>query len=289
MEMTDITEPNVSGGYVLEIDSLSSWEKNTFKTTRGIPGQIIYPEDDEITPEQTTYIKKKLNKLEDQIYNGILDSIDLESYSKYFLVEEFCGDPDHVWSSFYFTKERNDDKFHFGPVWDFDLGFDNDERLYPTSLKSDFCFKLCDSAGTAKEFIQALIENKNVIAYIKNTWEELINTVLTEKVLFDFIEEVKRKIQESSELNFIKWDNFVPETPSPWDIDFGRKGEDFETSVEVVKEYIKNSANFSKQLMSIFNLFTTEIIQQLNTLIESADEICNDKLKIFNKIKWHLY
>ncbi len=67
-----------------------------------------------------------------------------------------------------------------------------------------------------------------------------IQSVLTEKVLFDFIEELKRKIVESSELNFIKWDNFVPETPSPWDIDFGRKGEDFETSIEVVKNYIKD-------------------------------------------------
>ena len=240
MEMTDITVPNVTGGYVLEIDSLSSWEKNSFKTARGIPGQIIYPEDDEITPEQSNYIKNKLNQFEDEIYNGILDSIDLESYSKYFLVEEFCGDPDHAWSSFYFTKERDDEKFYFGPVWDFDLAFDNDERLYPTSLKSDFCFKLCDSAGTAKDFIQALIANKNVIEYIKNTWDELINSVLTEKALFDFIEELKRKIQESSELNFIKWDNFVPEKSSPWGIDFGRKGEDFETSVEVVKGYVKD-------------------------------------------------
>jgi len=240
MEMTDITVPNVTGGYVLEIDSLSSWEKNSFKTARGIPGQIIYPEDDEITPEQSTYIKDKINQFEDEIYKGILDNIDLESYSKYFLVEEFCGDPDHVWSSFYFTKERNDNKFYFGPVWDFDLAFDNDERLYPTSLKSDFCFKLCDSAGTARDFIQALIGNKNVIGYIKNFWDELTNTVLTENILFDFIEELKRKIQESSELNFIKWDNFVPETPSPWDIDFGRKGEDFETSVEVVKGYVKD-------------------------------------------------
>ena len=240
MEMTDITVPNVTGGYVLEIDSLSSWQKNNFKTARGIPGQIIYPEDDEITPEQSNYIKNKLNQFEDEIYKGILDNIDLESYSKYFLVEEFCGDPDHVWSSFYFTKERDDDKFYFGPVWDFDLAFDNDERLYPTSLKSDFCFKLCDSAGTAKDFIQALIGNKNVIEYIKNTWDELTNSVLTEKALFDFIEELKRKIQESSELNFIKWDNFVPEKSSPWGIDFGRKGEDFETSVEVVKGYVKD-------------------------------------------------
>ena len=240
MEETDITEPNISGGYLLEIDGSSTSGNSIFKTDKGIYGKIQYPKEDEITSEQKTYIVQKLNKFEDEVYNGILDSIDLESYCKYFLVEEFCADPDHVLTSFYFHKERNDDKFYFGPVWDFDLAFDNDERLYPTSLKSDFCFKLCDSAGTARDFIQALIGNKNVIGYIKNIWDELTNTVLTEKVLFYFIEELKRKIQESSELNFIKWDNFVPETPSPWGINFGRKGEDFETSVEVVKGYVKD-------------------------------------------------
>ncbi len=41
MEMTDIADPNVTGGYVSEIDSLSSREKNIFKTERGMPGQFI--------------------------------------------------------------------------------------------------------------------------------------------------------------------------------------------------------------------------------------------------------
>ena len=76
------------------------------------------------------------------------------------MVEEFCGDPDHVWSSFYFTKDRNDDRFYFGPVWDFDLAFDNDFRLIPTNNKTDFCFAYGASAGTANEFVRALIGNK---------------------------------------------------------------------------------------------------------------------------------
>jgi hypothetical protein len=65
------------------------------------------PKEDELVPEQKDYIVEKLNQFEDEVYNGILDSIDLESYSKYFLLEEFSGDPDNVFSSFYFTKERN--------------------------------------------------------------------------------------------------------------------------------------------------------------------------------------
>ena len=36
------------------------------------------------------------------------------------------------------TKERSDDKLHFGPVWDFDIAFDNDNRIYPVLEKKDF-------------------------------------------------------------------------------------------------------------------------------------------------------
>jgi hypothetical protein len=211
MEKTSIDESNISGGYLLKIDALSEIGKspNNFKTKKGVKGTILYPKEDHATTEQLTYIKNSLNELEEEIYYGILDNIDLDSYSKYFLVEEFCGDIDHVWSSFYFTKERNDEKFYFGPVWDFDIAFDNDDRLIPTNDKPDFCLYYGDSAGTARQLIQALIENKVVIEYIKKTWDKLCNTVLNENILIEYIEEEKKKIKESSELNCLKWNNYV--------------------------------------------------------------------------------
>ena len=245
MEETDITEPNISGGYLLEIDASSrrGGGNSIFKTDKGINGKIEYPKEDKITSEQKTYIVQKLNKFEDEVYNGILDSIDLESYSKYFLVEEFCADPDHVFSSFYFHKERNDDKFYFGPVWDFDLAFDNDRRLKPTSEKPEFSLNYGDSSGTTRQFIKTLLANKNVIKYIKKTWENLCETVLTEDALLDFIEENSAKIKESVELNILKWDNTVSENRMPWGgnggnwgrggngmgMGLGQKGEEYET------------------------------------------------------------
>jgi hypothetical protein len=253
MEETDTELPNVSGGYLLQIDS-GGWgrgrgqpQKGTFKTQKGLTGKILYPEEDDIVPEQESYINSKLNQLEDEIYNGILDSVDVDSYSKYFIIEEFCGDPDHVWSSFYFTKDRDDDKFHFGPAWDFDLAFDNDKRLYPTSEKTEFCFNYCDSAGTFRQLVKALIGNKDVAESIQKIWTKLCETSLNEKILIDYIEEEKEKLEESSELNFIKWDHFVSQDTNPWGgrrgndgFGFGRKGENFEVSVEVVKDYVVN-------------------------------------------------
>jgi hypothetical protein len=259
IEPTDVTEPNISGGYLLEIDASSGFNPryghqgnsvelpaNTFKTAKGIVGKIEFPEEDELVPEQKDYIVSKLNQFEDEVYNGILDSIDLESYSKYFLVEEFSGDPDNVFSSFYFTKERNDDKFYFGPVWDFDLGFDNDRRLIPTSEKPEFTLNYGDSAGTTREFVKTLIGNKNVIGYIKKTWDNLCATVLTEKVLIDFLDEKREYIKESAELDILKWDHYVATTSGNgrqgWGGGgmLGRKNENFEVSVEIIKDYVKN-------------------------------------------------
>ena len=262
METTDISEPNVTGGYLLQIGTggfgRGRSEPNSFKTNKGITGKIEYPEEDEITPEQMDYISEKLNQFEEEIYNGVLDSIDLESYSKYFLIEEFCGDPDNVFGSFYFSKERNDDKFYFGPVWDFDLAFDNDKRLYPTSEKPQFCLYYGDSAGTTREFVITLISNKNVIEYIKKTWDELRETVMQENVLLSFIEERSQYIEESAELNLLKWDNYVKEGRQGWGFPLGRKGENFVESLEIVKVYVKD------RLISLTNLINEAYISSLN-------------------------
>ena len=43
MEKPDINQTNVTGVYLLEIDSLFSWEKNSSKTTRGIPWTNYLP------------------------------------------------------------------------------------------------------------------------------------------------------------------------------------------------------------------------------------------------------
>ena len=234
VNITKMEPTDLEGGYLLKIDGYAEWSgEDPYKTDKGIVGNIEYPESDDITQEQKRYIISKLNQLEEEVYKNISDSIDLNSYSRYFLVEEFCGDPDHVWSSFYFTKDRNDDRFYFGPVWDFDLAFDNDFRLIPTNNKTDFCFAYGASAGTANEFVRALIGNKEVIGYIKQTWEELCNSTITTNILLDFIEEKRKYIKESAELNFLKWDS---EDKGP---SYLGRDENFEDSIIIVKDYIK--------------------------------------------------
>ena len=111
-------------------------------------------------------------------------------------MDEFCGDPDEILSNYYIFKKRNDDKFYFGPVWDFNLAFDNDNRLYPTNEKTNFLYGLGDSAGAMFTFTDMLIKNTIIINHILDTLEKLKNTTLNESVLIGFIEQEDSHIKE---------------------------------------------------------------------------------------------
>jgi hypothetical protein len=208
LKKKDIEEPNISGGYFFEIDGGGdSYGYTNLVTKTGIKWRIKEPDEEDITKEQTEYIIKKMENFEKEVYSGNFTNMDLESYSKFFLMDEFCGDPDEISSNFYITKKRNDDKFYFGPVWDFDLAFDNDKRLYPINEKTNFLYGLGSSAGTMFNFTDMLIKNKTIINYIKDTWEKLKSTTFKESVLIDFIEQENNHIKESAILDLFLWDN----------------------------------------------------------------------------------
>ena len=185
------------------------------------------------------YIIQKMNQFEADAYNGNFTNMDLESFSKFFLMDEFCGDADEVWSNYYITKRRNDDKFYFGPVWDYDLSFDVDKRFYPINDKKTFLFYYGESAGTMRNFTEMLIGNKIIINYIKDTWEKLKNTTLNANVLIDFIEKENNYIKESVKLNLVIWNTYEP-IRNPFFLHAGKKinNEDRENDLKALKEYV---------------------------------------------------
>ena len=88
---------------------------------------------------------------------------------------------------------------------------------------------------------------------------------MNEKVLCDFIDQQTEKIQESAELNYMKWDNTVKEkSPQVWGDfggfgdggfgGFGRNNEIFETAVSRLKDYV------NKRFSSLSNLIKTAVI-----------------------------
>ena len=76
-------------------------------------------------------------------------------------------------SSFHCHKKKGDQKLYFGPVWDYDLSFDNDARLIPTNEKTKFTLYYGATAGSTRDFFINLLKTGNIMDNIEKTWMEL--------------------------------------------------------------------------------------------------------------------
>jgi hypothetical protein len=239
-------EPEITGGYLIEGQgSKRRTDPSLFKSSKGITFSYEYPDIDDITEQQKSYIKNKFDEVEAQIYAGNADNVDLESFARYFLVEDFSGNQDFIFNSFYLFKERADNKFYFGPVWDFDLAFDNAQILYPTNEKKNFSYKFGLSNGSMNKLISQLLAIPQVLQKVKDTWNEMTNTKFTKEIIRNFLNKQIELINESQKLNFMKWDVLN----SRQFMEAATRGS-FEAEVNYLKEFVENRFDVFGNLVS---------------------------------------
>ena len=238
---TDNSEPEISGGYLLDIDGFAYLKSLYFNSKKGIPISIIYPneEDNEnkISLQQKNYIEEKFDQFEIDIYNNNITNIDITSFVKYFLIEELIGNAEAYWSTFIF-KNRNDDKFYFGPITDNDMGYDNDIRAYPINCQSNYAFNYGLAAGTTNRLINKIIKNEEVSKKIKEKWSEIRN-ILNLDDLYNYINSITELISKSKDLNFIRWNILNKQVAYNPKI-YGS----YEEEIKILKKFIKNRINF---------------------------------------------
>ena len=251
-----IQEPEISGGYIIAADQWAQMGGDKYyESDKGVIYTVKYPSDSDIVREQLEYIKNKFNIAEDESYNNTVDKIDLETFCKYLLIEDLCGNGEAFWST-YITKERSDDKFYFGPVWDFDISFDNDMRVYPVLEKKDFIFKYGSSAGTMNTLAIKILSNKKTIEKLKEVWNTYTENNITKEILVSYINDQIKIIDESQKLNFIRWDilnSLVLVNPVA-------RGS-FEAEVNYLKEYIQKRFDITDEIVrnATFETITKEV------------------------------
>ena len=217
-EMTpdDIEGEALTGGYFIEIDAYANQEASWFESLRGIPVTIKSPDDDEITPEQSAYIKDYFNKFETAVFTygftsettGYRKYLNLDSFLQYFIVGELDGNTDYFWS-IYMSKERGEEKFVVGPVWDVDLGFDNDYRTYPIANKTDFIYRSGGSVASSavKRLVdRILVSDTKARERLKYLWSDArVNRHYNPTYYCKLVDRYAEQLAQSQELNFKRW------------------------------------------------------------------------------------
>jgi hypothetical protein len=221
----------LTGGYFVEIDAYANQEKSWFNSNKGNPVTIKSPDEDSITTQQKNYIKGYFNKMEAD-WKSYLD---LNSFLRHFLVGELSGNTDTYWSV-YMYKDRDDDMMYTGPVWDFDLAFNNDQRTYPVNSKTDYIYRSGGScAGNMRSFTDKIVVNDaNAKKQLVEIWDEARQGGLTEENMVAYIDSLESVLQQSQKLNFIRWpmmNQLVHQNFKIWG--------SYEAEVENVRDFMK--------------------------------------------------
>ncbi len=214
-EMTpdDIAGEALTGGYLIEVDAYANEEISWFTSRNGIPVTIKAPADDEIVPAQTAYITGAFNELDKRVFGNkyagegsYREILDVPSFLRHFIVGELSGNTDTYWSTYMF-KRRNDPKFYVGPVWDFDIAFENDNRTYPINNHSDYIYVYGSSANNMNTFVTRVVKRDPATAgEIKQLWARLRDTAGYDGESFgEYIDNQADAMSRSLDLNFTRW------------------------------------------------------------------------------------
>ena len=130
--------------FLIELEASREEDDVTYFKSNGIRFAVSEP--DPPSEEQTNYIKSTMDDVISTIRNGAKDEIeskiDIDSFVKFYLLNEFLKTVDFNFSSvFYYYK---DGKLYAGPPWDYDLSSGNVNESfsarYASSYKTDGLF-----------------------------------------------------------------------------------------------------------------------------------------------------
>ena len=124
--------------FMIEYERLREDEGTTYITVNGLRFGISEP--DEPDDEQVAYITQTVQRLTDIINRGdreeIEENIDIRSFAKFYLLNEFIKTNDFNFSSVFFYYK--DGKFYAGPPWDYDLSMGNVNKDFSANSASAF-------------------------------------------------------------------------------------------------------------------------------------------------------
>ena len=198
----------VIGGYLLELDfhydNEVQWVEPLGRNNYwgdGIPFGIKYPDPEDLTPQQLTYIKGYISETSNTLYGenfkdpdeGYAKYIDVDSFIDYWITFEVMGNHElGNPGSVYMHKDRNG-KLVAGPCWDFDWGV----LSYNTSPHARTGLVNGNAIWYAR-----LRQDPAFEAKLKARFDELLPKLET---IPAYIDECEKLLTESARLNFAMW------------------------------------------------------------------------------------
>lgn len=194
-----------------------------------------YPDPEDITDNQLSYIKGAVAELENSIRDGNYDKyMDVNSFVNWLLVHDITGQHDAGGSNRYLTKMDSTTKslFKMGTPWDFDCAFFAERKNTFAAIHNQFFFEHL-----------FLSQNKTFAkAYVKR-WNEIKGTLFSQ--MNDFLETYKNSDEAKAvDSSWVADDNVWHES---WRMIYGKN---VQQQIDTLKQWFTQRQTTLDRLIS---------------------------------------
>lgn len=256
---------DVTGGYLLELEVADRYpsEASGFVTKHG--QAVVSKSPEYASKAQIKYISSYWQEMEDALYSEsgknksgkhFSEYIDMESFAKQYIVQEWSSNWDAGLTSNYFYKDIGG-KIVAGPIWDFDnalmntSGRDGTDLTDPTNLHAANRSLWYNSLMGSRSFkatpnIYALgMRHKEFVAEVEKQMKERVVPAVSELLDSKYNKYVE-KVENSAVMNAIRW-NYYGTTNEEAILN------NYTSEVSAIKNFISERTNFLAGALTVNN------------------------------------
>lgn len=199
----DMIPRNISGGYLFEKNWTAEFpNKETGFFADGYCFTIKSP--DNAALEEVEYIRAVTEETAEDIENGDISSIDMDSFCRRFILDEYVYNVDSMRTSYYFYKKQNEGRIYAGPCWDYDLACgrvkESDFNDYTGSLLNQ---KQADIKDEILDWDEKLMDISEYREYAGEVFLQM--KPVLENVYLEDINKYESKIRASVTMDYVRW------------------------------------------------------------------------------------
>lgn len=208
VESTDVTEPGISGGYILKKDRIDSNDR-PFTTPRGHQLGLEWPRGRDLATNQTLWIRDFMTRFETALYGaryrdatvGYAAYIDADSFIDHQWLVEVAKNIDGYRLSTFMHKDRGG-RLNMGPIWDYNLSFGNANYLDGQNPTGWYRTQV---GGTDYPWYARLFEDAAYSQRHTDRWVSMRTNALATASVMALVDGYTNLLAEAQQRNFKKW------------------------------------------------------------------------------------
>ena len=210
-EAGDLTEPNITGGYIFKKDK-DSPNDVSFTTSRGEYLKFHDPKGGNLEATQRNWLIGYINRFEGDLYgsnwrdpvNGYARYMDADSFVDNHWIVEFTKQIDGFRLSNYLQKDR-EGRIKMEPIWDWNLSFGNADYFEGQNPQGWYWPLLSANDHLWLRRLLASPGDPDFKQKIADRWSELRTNVFAASNVLARMDELTERLKEAQARDFKRW------------------------------------------------------------------------------------